>query len=87
MIIRTGTPETRTEHSKALVAVGVGLAVGVPAVLTVGGYTSTGWDGISWIGAIVWGLVATFVMTAMDRVSRSEGMTRMDIPDMLGGGG
>lgn len=39
---------------------------------------------MNWLAMIVWGLVATAVLTTTMRVSQALGLTRMDIPFMLG---
>lgn len=55
-----------------------------PAALALVGLGVEGWDGIWWIGAIVWGLVATVVFTLFGKLGVRMDMTRMDIGDLLG---
>lgn len=80
----TGTPDTRTEHSPGLAATGLMISMGVPVAVVVVGILTRGWNAISWPGAIVWGIVATFAFTLFMLMGKSMGMTRMDLLDMLG---
>jgi len=41
-------------------------------------------DGLSWQGVLLWGFAGTLVLTTLMRASQSLGLTRMDIPFMLG---
>jgi hypothetical protein len=82
--ITTGTPETRTEHSPGLAATGVMVAVGIPILIAIIGILTLGWGAIAWLGAIIWGIVATFCFTLFMMMGARMGMTSMDLPDMLG---
>lgn len=84
MSITTGTPDTRTEHSKGLAGFNVMVAVLIPAALFLAGLFAEGFEAVSWLGAIVWGVVAGLVMTGVTRMARTAGMTRMNLLDMLG---
>jgi hypothetical protein len=44
-----------------------------------------GWNAIHWLGAIIWGVVATFAITLSSMMGTAMGMTRMDLLDLLGG--
>jgi hypothetical protein len=39
---------------------------------------------VNWPGVLVWGFAATLVLTTLTRASQAVGLTRMDIPFMLG---
>lgn len=56
----------------------------VPAAIVVIGVAVEGFDEISWLGAIVWGVVATVVFTLFSMMGKAVGMTRMDLLDLLG---
>lgn len=80
----SGTEETQTQHAPALSALGVAVAVGVPMAVAVAGIATLGWDAVSWAGAIVWGIVATFAFWLVGLAGNKSGMTRMDLLDLLG---
>lgn len=82
--ITAGTPETRTEHSVGLAIVGLMISMGLPAAVAIIGIAALGWNEIHWLGAIVWGMVATFAFTSFGMMGRAMGMTRMDLLDLLG---
>src|SRR6476620_153192 len=39
---------------------------------------------MNWLGVLLWGFAGTLVLTTVTRGSQSLGLTRMDIPFMLG---
>ena len=84
MAIGTGTPDTRTEHSAPIGYLNELIAFGIPAALLIGGIATFGFDGISWLGALVWGIVAAAVMSGFVAVGRVIGMTTIDLLDLLG---
>ncbi len=80
----TGTPTTRTEHSRYVAPVGLMMSMLPPVILIFGGVAVEGFGAISWAGAIVWGLAATVVFTGFSIMGKAVGMTRMDLLDLLG---
>jgi hypothetical protein len=56
----------------------------VPAAIAIVGVIVEGFDGIHWLGAIVWGVVATIAFSIFSVMGTAMGMTRMDIFDLLG---
>ncbi|MFB6352222.1 MAG: hypothetical protein ABEN55_05040, partial [Bradymonadaceae bacterium] len=84
MSIETGTPDTRTDHSRPLALLNETIVVLIPALLLLGGIAALGWEPTSWLGAIVWGVVAAAAMTGFITVGREVDMTRMNLLDLLG---
>lgn len=84
MKITTGTTDTQTVHSTGAAAIGFMLSMGIPAAIALTGIVTLGWGAISWAGAIIWGLVATFAFTLFTMMGKKMGMTRMDLLDLLG---
>ncbi|MBW3660822.1 MAG: hypothetical protein KY397_04225 [Gemmatimonadetes bacterium] len=84
MNVVTGTPQTRTEHATGPAVIGFLASMGIPAMIGVVGFLSLGVDAISWVGAIVWGIVATVAFTLVTMMGKAMGMTRMDLLDLLG---
>lgn len=84
MKVISGTPDTRTEHSRSAAGLGLMVSVGGPAAIALLGISTQGLDAISWAGAIVWGIVATAVFTGFSLTGKSMGVTRMDLLDLLG---
>jgi hypothetical protein len=84
MTVITGTPDTRTVHTPSLSAAGVAFAYAIPAIIGIAGVATLGWDAISWLGALIWGLVAGAVMLLAIMMGRGMGMTRVDFLDLLG---
>lgn len=80
----TGTPTARTEHNMPAAAVGFMLSMGIPAAIAVIGIFALGLGAIHWIGAIVWGVIATLAFAAFGAMGRSMGMTRLNVADLLG---
>lgn len=71
-------------HSPILGPLGFMVSMGVPAVIAIIGIIALGWDAISWLGAIVWGMVATIAFALFSMMGKKMGMTRMDLLDLLG---
>ncbi|MEX2639972.1 MAG: hypothetical protein WD266_04765 [Balneolales bacterium] len=84
MKVVTGTSDTRTEHSSGTAKTGFAVSISIPALLAIAGIIALGWGAIYWLGAIVWGVVATFAFTLFSMMGKSMGMTRMDLLDLLG---
>lgn len=84
MGIDTGTPETRTDHSETLALLNETVVILIPAALLLGGIATFGFDGISWAGAVVWGIVAAAAMTGFVTLGRAIGLTTMNLLDLLG---
>jgi hypothetical protein len=84
MSITTGTPETRTEHTMPRAVMGLMTSMGVPAAIAIIGIAVSGWGAIYWLGAIIWGLVATFAFTLFSMMGAAMDMTRIDLLDLLG---
>lgn len=76
--------ESRTLHSPVWGPVGFMLSMAIPAAVAIIGIALLGWAEISWLGAIVWGVVATIVFTLFSIMGGAMGMTRMDLLDLLG---
>lgn len=71
------------EHSR-LAPLGFLLSMAVPAAIAIIGVAALGFNDIDWLGAIVWGVVATVAFSALGVMGTATGMTRMDIFDTLG---
>lgn len=84
MTIETGTPATRTRHSMPLAVTGFLLSMMIPVAIAILGIIVLGWDAIHWLGAIIWGVVATLAFTLFGMMGKAVGMTRMDLLDLLG---
>lgn len=84
MTITTGTAATRTQHSTELGTLGVLISMGVPVAIVLIGIIALGWGAIAWLGAIVWGIVAAFVLSLFMMVGKALGVTRIDFADLLG---
>src|SRR5918996_1726003 len=84
MTVTTGTPGTRTEHTMPQAAMGLMASMGIPALIAIIGIAVLGWGAIHWLGAILWGIVATFAFTLFSMMGTAVGMTRMDLLDLLG---
>ena len=63
---------------------GLMASMAVPAAIAIVGVIVEGFDGIHWLGAIVWGVVATIAFSIFGVMGTATGMTRMDIFDLLG---
>lgn len=74
----------QVHHSPVLGPLGFMMSMGVPAVIAIIGIIALGWDAISWLGAIVWGMVATIAFALFSMMGKKMGMTRMDLLDLLG---
>jgi hypothetical protein len=79
-----GRSETQTQHSPKLAPLGFMLSMAIPAAIAIIGIIVLGFDEIYWLGAIVWGVVATLAFTLFSLMGSAMGMTRMDILDLLG---
>jgi hypothetical protein len=84
MTVTTGTSETRTEHTMPQATMGFMASLGIPALIAIIGIAVLGWGAIHWLGAIIWGVVATFAFTLFSMMGTAMGMTRMDLLDLLG---
>ncbi len=73
----------RTRHSP-LAPFGFLLSMGIPAAIAIVGVIALGFDEIDWVGAIVWGVVATVAFSVLGLMGTATGMTRMDIFNTLG---
>jgi fatty acid desaturase len=80
---RVSTSRARAEHG-ALAPLGLLTSVMIPAAIAIIGILALGWGAISWLGAIVWGVMATIAFTAVGMIGKAMGMTRMDLLDLLG---
>ncbi len=80
----TGSAQTQTRHSPTMAWLGLMISMGIPAAVLIAGVIALGPGAISWIGAIVWGIVATVVFTLASMMGKAMGMTRMDLLDLLG---
>ena len=76
--------ESRSQHSPVWGSVGLMMSMAIPAAVAVIGIALLGWGEISWLGAIVWGVVATIAFTLFSMMGKAVGMTRMDLLDLLG---
>lgn len=56
----------------------------IPAAIAIIGVIALGFDEIHWLGAIVWGVVATVGFSVVSVMGKAMGMTRMDIFELLG---
>lgn len=72
------------ETSRGAAAAGLAISMGVPLLLIVWGIAALGLDAIDWVGAIVWGLLATVAFTLAGLIGRRTGMTDLDIVEVLG---
>ncbi len=79
-----GRGEARTQHSPVLAPLGFMISMAIPAAIAIIGIIALGFDEIYWLGAIVWGVVATLAFTLFSLMGGAMGMTRMDILDLLG---
>jgi hypothetical protein len=84
MTVFPGTQRARAEHTIPWGAVGLMLSMAPPVILIVAGVALHGWDAVSWLGAIVWGVVATLAFTVVSMMGKAMGITRMDLLDVLG---
>ncbi len=82
--IQTGTAQRHARHSMAMALVGFMLSMAVPVAVIVAGIPAEGWGAISWVGAAVWGIVATVAFTLFSMMGKTMGMTDMDLLDLLG---
>lgn len=72
MTISTGTPDTKTEHSTGAATFGFILSMDIPAAIAIIGIVTLGWDAIDWLGAIVWGVVATIAFTLFSMMGKKD---------------
>lgn len=79
-----GSQESRTRHSPVWGPVGFMMSMAIPAAIAIIGIIVLGWGEISWLGAIVWGVVATIAFTLFSIMGGAIGMTSMDLLDLLG---
>jgi hypothetical protein len=59
-------------------------SMGIPAAIAIIGVITLGFDEIHWLGAIVWGVVATLAFTLFSIMGGAMGVSRMDNLDLLG---
>lgn len=78
-----GRRAIRVEHSP-LAPLGFLLSMAVPAGIAIIGVAALGFAEIDWLGAIVWGVVATVAFSVFSVIGTATGMTRMDIFNTLG---
>jgi hypothetical protein len=83
-LVQSGTAETRSTHHPVWGPIGLMLSMAVPVAIIAVGIGAEGLSAISWLGAVVWGVVATVVFTLFSLMGRAVGMTRMDLLDLLG---
>lgn len=83
-LVQSGTAETRSTHHPVWGPIGLMLSMAVPIAVIVLGIAAEGATAISWLGAIVWGVVATIAFTLFSMMGAGMGMTRMDLLDLLG---
>lgn len=84
MTVFSGTAQARGEHTVPWGMAGLMLSMAPPIALIVAGVALHGLEAISWLGAIVWGVVATLAFTMVSIMGRATGMTRMNLLDLLG---
>ncbi len=72
------------QHSPLSGPLGFMVTMAIPAAIAIGGIAAFGFGEIDWPGAVVWGIVATAVFTALSMMAAAMGMTRMDLLDLLG---
>jgi hypothetical protein len=82
--IVAGTRQAHATHSRTWGPLGLLLSMAPPVALIVAGIVVDGWGAISWLGAIVWGVVAAVAFALVAMMGRTVGMTRMDLLDLLG---
>jgi hypothetical protein len=79
-----GSQESRTQHSPVWGPIGFMTSMAIPAAIAIIGIVVLGWAEISWLGAIIWGVVATIAFTLFSMMGSAMGMSRMDLLDLLG---
>lgn len=84
MGVTTGTAQTRTEHATGTAVLGFVMSLAIPAAIAVIGIVVEGWGAIYWLGAILWGVVAAFAFMLFASIGKAVGVTRLDLPDLLG---
>lgn len=82
--ITTGTAQRSDRHSTALAPLGLMISMGVPVAVIIAGIVADGLGAISWVGAALWGVVATVAFTLFTVMGKAVGMTDMDLLDLLG---
>jgi hypothetical protein len=83
-VIDGGPSHARTRHSPVWGPFGLMLSMAIPVAVIVVGIAAEGPGAIRWLGAIVWGVVATVVFTLFGTMGKAMGMTKMDLLDLLG---
>ncbi len=79
-----GAQENRSQHSPAWGSVGLMMSMAIPMAIAIIGIALLEGGEISWLGAIVWGVVATIAFTLFSMMGKAVGMTHMDLLDLLG---
>lgn len=82
--IVAGTRQAHASHSRTWGPLGLMLTMALPVAIIVAGIIVQGWGAISWLGAVVWGVVAAVAFALVATLGRTMGMTRMDLLDLLG---
>lgn len=80
----SGTPRASATHRRPWGPLGFLLSMVPPVALIAIGITTEGLAAIGWMGAILWGVVATIVFTLFSLMGKAMGMSRMDLLDLLG---
>lgn len=82
--IESGTDRRHARHSMAIAPIGFVVSMALPVAVIFAGIPAEGWGAISWVGAAVWGIVATVAFTLFSMMGKAMGMTEMDLLDLLG---
>lgn len=82
--IESGTERRNARHSMAIAPIGFMVSMALPVAVIAAGIPAEGWGAISWVGAAVWGIVATIAFTVFSMMGKAMGMTEMDLLDLLG---
>lgn len=82
--IVTGADRSQARHSPIFGSIGFMISMAIPVAVILIGIAAEGLGAISWLGAIVWGIVATMAFTLFSMAGKAMGMTRMDLLDLLG---
>ncbi len=82
--IISGTPDKLCAHSLRRSTLTLLAAVGTPAALIIVSLSIHGWTAVDWIGAVVWGGIATFTITIGLMAARLNRWTHFDLLETLG---
>lgn len=61
--ITSGTEEAKSRHSRTWGPLGLMLSMAPAVIVIFAGIVSRGWGAISWLEAIVWGVLARVIFT------------------------